>query len=53
MIPMNFWFSTVKTAFLLVGDTHSRWSMFARLVDTPGHCKQDCKQALTQSMLPK
>src|ERR1017187_495021 len=39
--------------FLLVGNTDSRWSVFAGLVDLTLHGKQDYKQALKQSMLPK
>jgi hypothetical protein len=42
-----------KECFLLVGDTDSRWSVFAGLVDFTRHCKQNYKQALKQSMLPK
>jgi hypothetical protein len=42
-----------EECFLLVGDTDSRWSVFAGLVDLIRHCKQDYKQVLKQSMLPK
>ena len=42
-----------EECLLLVGNTDSRWSVSARLVDLMRHCKQDYKQALKQSMLPK
>ena len=35
-----------EECFLLVGDTDSRWSVFAGLVDLTRHCKQDYKQAM-------
>ena len=33
-----------RQLLLLVGDTYSRWSVFARLVDIPGHSTQDCNR---------
>ena len=52
-MPTNLWFSTVKSSFLLVGNTDPRRSGFARLVDLTRHYKQDYKPAMKQSMLPK